>query len=415
MQKPTPFVLKNVVIIDGTGAAPIGSGSVVVEGDRIKEVLPGAPGRIPAQAAVLDGRGQTLLPGLIDAHVHVASSEANPMEQQRRNYPSIQVINTVKVLEETLMQGFTSVRDCGGADPGFRVAQEQGLIRGPRLSVSGRFISQTGGHGDFRLPTEIYDPRELPAGMAGGVYDGVDAVRKAAREQLRSGVDFVKVMAGGGCMSPADEIDTSQYSLDELRAVVWEAEAAGKYVAAHCYSDRSIINSVKSGIRTIEHGNLLTQAGALAIKEAQAYLVPTIVTYEVMPEMGHKLGVPANNLRKMIQARDHGLEALSIAYRSGCKIGSGSDCLGPMHVFKGRELEIQAKVMGPMNAIVAATKTNAEIIGQADDLGTIEAGKLADLILVDGDPLKDIGLIQNFHEKITVIVQGGCFYKNLLA
>ena len=414
MQKLNTFVLKNVVIIDGTGAAPIGSGSVVVEGNRIKEVLKLSPGRIPPQALVLDGRGQTLLPGLIDAHVHVASSEANPMEQQRRNYPSIQVINTVKVLEETLMQGFTTVRDCGGADPGFRVALEQGLIRGPRLSVSGRFISQTGGHGDFRLPTEIYDPRELLAGMAGGVYDGVDAVRKAAREQLRRGVDFVKVMAGGGCMSPADEIDTSQYSLDELKAVVWEAEAAGKYVAAHCYSDRSIINSVKSGIRTIEHGNLLTQEGALAIKEAQAYLVPTIVTYEVMPEMGQKLGVPENNLRKMIQARDHGLEALEIAYRSGCKIGSGSDCLGPMQVFKGRELEIQAKVMGPMNAIVAATRINAEVIRQEHNLGTVENGKLADLILVDGDPLRDMSLFARYQEKITFIMQGGRIFKNAL-
>lgn len=414
MQRPNTLVLKNVVIIDGTGADPISGGSVVIEGDRIKEVGQGSPGKIPVQAAVLDGRGQTLLPGLIDAHVHVASSEANPMEQQRRHYPSIQVINTVRVLEETLMQGFTTVRDCGGADPGFRVALEQGLIRGPRLSVSGRFISQTGGHGDFRLPTEIHEPRELSAGMSGGVYDGVDAVRKAAREQLRQGVDFVKVMAGGGCMSPADEIDTSQYSLDELKAVVWEAQAAGTYVAAHCYSDRSIINSVKSGIRTIEHGNLLTQQGASAIKAAQAFLVPTIVTYEVMPEMGKALGVPENNLRKMIQARDHGLEALEIAYRSGCRIGSGSDCLGPMQVFKGRELEIKSRVMGPMQAIVATTKTNAEIIGKGNELGTIEAGKLADLILVDGDPLKDIGLIQNFHEKITLIVQGGWIHKNLL-
>jgi len=289
------------------------------------------------------------------------------------------------------------------------------LVPGPRLFVAGKGLSQTGGHGDGRLPTEVYEPVRYPIGMGGTVVDGVDACRRAAREQLRSGVDFVKVMAGGGCMSPADEIDTSQYSLDELKAVVWEAEAAGKYVAAHCYSDRSIINSVKSGIRTIEHGNLLTQEGALAIKEAQAYLVPTIVTYEVMPEMGQKLGVPENNLRKMIQARDHGLEALEIAYRSGCKIGSGSDCLGPMQVFKGRELEIQAKVMGPMNAIVAATRINAEVIRQEHNLGTVENGKLADLILVDGDPLKDIGLIQNFHEKITVIMQGGCFYKNLLA
>ena len=259
MHSLTTLVLQNATLIDGTGADPAEGATVVVEGNRIKEVLSGGPGTLPPGARVLDCRGQTLLPGLIDGHVHLASSAADPLEQQRRNYPSIQVIHTLKVMQETLLQGFTSVRDCGGADPGFRIAVAQGLVPGPRLSVCGRFLSQTGGHGDFRLPTERYLPVELPAGMAGGVYDGVDAVRRAAREQLRQGVDFVKVMAGGGCMSPADEIDTAQYSPDELAAAVFEARAAGKYVSGHCYSDRSILNSTRAGIRTIEHGNLLTE------------------------------------------------------------------------------------------------------------------------------------------------------------
>ncbi|MCJ7830687.1 MAG: amidohydrolase family protein, partial [Desulfobacterales bacterium] len=250
------LVLKNTTLIDGTGADPAEGATVVVEGNRIKEVLSGGPGTLPAGARVLDCRGQTLLPGLIDAHVHMCAVEADLTELKRRSYPSMAAIRTLKVLEESLAQGFTTVRDCGGADPGFRIAVAQGLIPGPRLLVAGKGLSQTGGHGDGRLPTEVWAPVKYPIGMGGTVVDGVDPCRQAAREQLRQGVDFVKVMAGGGCMSPADEIDTTQYSLDELRAIVFEAEAAGTYVAAHCYSDQSIINSVEAGIRTIEHGNL---------------------------------------------------------------------------------------------------------------------------------------------------------------
>lgn len=214
-------------------------------------------------------------------------------------------------------------------------------------------------------------------------------------------------------MSPADAIDTAQYSLDELKAVVWEAENAGTYVAAHCYSDRSIITAVNSGIRTIEHGNLLTAAAAEAIKRTGAYLVPTIVTYVAMGRMGPELGVPEVFMTKMLEARDKAIEALETAHKAGCKIGSGSDLLGPMQVYKGEELALQAKVLGAMGAIVATTKTNAEILRREKDLGTIEAGKMADLILVDGDPLKDITIFQNYQEKITMIMQGGNYYKNI--
>ena len=387
---------------------------MVIEGERIKEILPGAPGQLPYNAHIIDCGNQTLLPGLIDAHVHLGAVDANIIDQQRRYFPSLLVIRTLGVMKETLDQGFTTARDCGGVDPGFREAVAQGLVPGPRLFVSGRPLSQTGGHGDFRLPTEQYPPLENPAGLTTGVYDGVDEVRRGAREQLRQGVDFIKVMAGGGAMSPSDEIDTSQYSLEELRAAVFEAESAGKYVSAHCYSDRSIINSIEAGILSIEHGNLLTETSAQAIKNAEAFLVPTIVTYEMISRMGKDLGVPENNVRKINEAREKALEALAVAHRIGVKIASGSDLLGPMQVYKATELDLKARVLGPMGAIVASTKTNAELIRREGDLGTIEAGKLADLILADGDPLKDINVLQHYHEKITMIMQGGKLYKNLL-
>jgi imidazolonepropionase-like amidohydrolase len=408
------LVLKNAVMIDGTGSDPVPNGSVIVEGERIREVLAGAPGRAPSHATIIDCKGKTLLPGLVDAHVHVGAVEANLMDQQRQNHTSMLVIRTLKVIRETLDQGFTSIRDAGGADPGFREALQQGLIQGPRLFVAGYPLSQTGGHGDFRLPTDRRPPSKDQAGLATRVCDGVDQVRQAARELLRQGVDHLKVMAGGGAMSPSDELDTSQYSIEELKAIVFEAQSAGTYVMAHVYSNRSIHNAVAAGIRSLEHGNLLDEEAARAIKEAEAFLVPTLVTYEMISQMGKELGIPDNNLRKINIARERSLEALAIAHRMGVKIASGSDLLGPMQIYKGAELELKSRVLGPMGAIVASTKTNAELLRKEKDLGTIEAGKLADLILLDGDPLKEIKLFQQYQEKITLIIQSGRVYKNIL-
>lgn len=408
------FVLIKAMIIDGTGAAPLPNGSVIIEGERIKEVIPGPPGRVPSDAIIIDCHNQALLPGLIDAHVHVGAVEANLIEQQRRSFYSLLIIRTLKVIKEALDQGFTTVRDAGGADPGLREAVQQGLIQGPRLFVAGCPLSQTGGHGDFRLPTEMHPPAEDLAGLATRVCDGVDQVRRMAREQLRQGVDHLKVMAGGGAMSPSDEIDTSQYSIEELKAAVFEAQAAGTYVMAHVYSSRSIRNSIAAGVRSLEHGNLLDEESAQAIKDAGAFLVPTLVTYEMISQMGRDLGIPENNIRKINEARERSLEALTIAHRVGVKIASGSDLLGPMQCYKGMELELKSRVLGPMGAIVAATKTNAELLRKEKDLGTIEVGKLADFILINGDPLKDMTLFQQYQEKITLIIQRGKVYKNIL-
>jgi imidazolonepropionase-like amidohydrolase len=408
------LVLKNAAIIDGTGADPVSNGTVMVEDERIKEVLRGSPGRVPSDSQTIDCRNQTLLPGLIDGHVHLGAVDANIMEQQRLYHPSMLMIRTLRVIQEALDQGFTTVRDAGGADAGYREAQRQGLIPGPRIFVAGCALSQTGGHGDFRLPTEVRSPSQDLAGVGTRICDGVDGVRRGAREQLRRGADFIKVMAGGGCMSPSDEIDTSQYSPDELRAAVFEAEAVGTYVAAHVYSSRSIRNCVFAGVRTLEHCNLMDESAAKAVKEAGAFMVPTLVTYEMISRMGRSMGIPENNVRKINEARDRGLEAVAMARKLGVRIASGSDLLGPMQRFKGMELELKARVLGPMGAIVATTKTNAELLKKEKDLGTIEAGKLADFILVAGDPLKDIGIFQQYQEKISLIVQGGRVYKNIL-
>src|SRR5258708_4777616 len=224
---------------------------------------------------------------------------------------------------ECLMQGFTTVRDAGGADYGFRMVLEEGHFPGPRLLVSGRYISQTGGHGDKRRRSEWSDPVDCCVGMIGFIADGADEVRRAARENLRRDVDQIKIMASGGAMSPSDELDTTQYTLDEMRAAVEEARAVGKYVLAHAYSASAVRVALQAGVRCIEHGNLIDEAGAREIKKAGAYLVPTMVTYEAIAREGKSFGITEHQIQKINMAREKSVEGLTHAYRPGCKVGSG--------------------------------------------------------------------------------------------
>ena len=408
------IVLKNFQFIDVINKKLVPNASLIIEGDRIKDVFSDTPTDEHA-GMVIDCKGQTLLPGLIDAHIHAEIVDENFDAQQRSNFPSMLAIKGAKVLEETLEQGFTTARDAGGADPGFREAIKQGLIKGPRLFVSGASLSQTGGAADCRLPTDLYDQPKYYTGYVTRVCDGIDALRHEAREQLRQGVDQIKIFASGGASTPDDDVaslESSQYSLEEIETVVFEAESAGKYVMAHCYSNRGARMCAKAGVRSIEHGTLLNRESAKMLRDANVYLVPTIVTYETLSLKGKEMGISDAFLKKVDYIKNISLEALDIANQEGVQIGSGSDLCSGLQGYKGMELELQSRVMGPMDAIVAATLTNARILRQEKSLGTIEKGKYADMILVNGNPLEDISLVQNYQEKITLIMKGGEIFKN---
>lgn len=404
----TAFV--NATVVTGTGEPPF-SGSVVIEGDRIVDVIDGS--RAPGTTALtVDCAGRTILPGLIDVHVHIGALDADLREQQRRYFDSEAALRAGRNLVELLDQGFTTVRDAGGADAGFRRAVEQGVVPGPRLRVSGRPLSQTGGHGDGRLATEHGDVMACGArvGMRSRIADGPDQVLQAAREELRRGADQIKVMAGGGVMSPTDRLESVQFSLPELQAAVAAATAAGRHVLAHAYTPEAIRRSVLAGVRSIEHGNLLDQASAKLMAEHGVFLVPTLVTYEKLYEEGEQHGLSRENLDKLAVVIDAGLESLRIAEPAGVRIGSGSDLLGSMSRHRGRELAIQAQVLGAMGAIVAATRTNAELLELADEIGTLAPGKQADLIAVDGDPLADPSILGR-PETTPVVVTGGRLHR----
>jgi imidazolonepropionase-like amidohydrolase len=403
-------IFKNANVLDCIKDEPY-RGCIVVEGNRIKEVLDYQERVFPQKAQVIDLEGKFILPGLIDAHVHTICTDTDTCLQMKKDPISLMTVKSLRVLEACLDQGFTSVRDCGGADAGFRVAVETNIIPGPRIKISGRHLSMTGGHGDGRWPAEIYAPIQSPATFHGIVADGVDECRKACRDQLRQGADFLKIMAGGGCLSPSDRIESAQYSLEELKAVVWEAKSCGTYVSAHCYSDLSVINAVNSGIRTIEHGNLMSQASAQILKKAGAFLVPTLSAYHIALETGREKGFSENIIQKIQLAKEKSIEGLKIAFKEGCKIGSGSDILGPeQNTKKALELELKSSVMGAYNAIKSATLINAQILGMADELGSLSSGKLADVIVVTGNPLEDISIFQDFETSIAYVMKNGIFH-----
>jgi imidazolonepropionase-like amidohydrolase len=407
-------VFTNAFLIDCTGNDPADGATVVIEGERIKEVLPsGRVGALRGPVETLDLHGRTLMPGLTDAHVHICAVEGNIAEQHRYNPPSLIVAKALRRMEQALLQGFTTVRDAGGADFGFREASATGLYPGPRLLVSGRVLSQTGGHGDKRRRSEWIEPIGCCSGMVGVIADGPDEVRKAAREQIRHDVDQIKIMASGGAMSPGDELDTTQYTVAEMQAAVEEARAVGKYVLAHAYSPSAVRNALQAGVRSIEHGNLIDETGAREIQQAGAFLVPTMITYEAIWREGKGYGITEHQLQKINMARERSVEGITHAYRAGCKIGSGSDLLGDMQAQRTVELELKGQVMKPMEVLRSATMVNAELFRMEHVIGSIEPGKYADLIVVHGDPLKDLRVFQN-PDNLRLIMKGGDVFKRSL-
>jgi imidazolonepropionase-like amidohydrolase len=400
MKEDVRFV--NCQLIDGTGHDPIERAWVRVTGDRVAGV--GVGGVAAGPDKTIDCHGQTLMPGLIDAHTHLASVEfVGQMESMPR---PVLAAKAFRILERALTGGFTTVRDAGFTAAGFRQVVAQGLVRGPRILVSTAPLSQTGGHSDFRPREEAPVWREDSLFQPGLIVDGIDQCRWGAREVLRRGADQVKVMASGGAASHTDEITDPQFTVEEMSAIVHEAKARGRYVMAHAYPAEAIRNCVAAGVRTIEHASLADEAAAVAIRDANAYVVPTISIFEYLAQHGPSHGMTEHQMAKVKRILASAYDSLSLMHELGVRIGSGSDSNGPAHDNRALELELMARVIGPMAAIVAATRTNAEILQMGDQIGTIEQGKLADLIIVDGSPLDRIGILQD-RTKITLVMQNG--------
>jgi imidazolonepropionase-like amidohydrolase len=400
------LAIRDATLIDCTGADPRPHTTVIVEDGVIRRV--GASGAVetPRGATVIDAAGRTLLPGLMDAHVHFGITELNSDESDRKP-GAVYAMQVARAIEATLDHGFTTVRDAGDLDGGWAYAVSAGYLRGPRILPSGAPLTQTGGHGDSRNRFREEERRGIPGfRTVPAVVDGPDAVRRAAREQLRHGATQIKVMASGGAMSPTDELDATQFTVAEMAAAVEEARAAGTYVLAHAYHPRAIQNALEAGVRSIEHGNFLDEETAARMAAAGAFLDPTLITYEQIELGGAAQGVPEHMLEKIRQVRRAGDVSVRIAKAAGVKIGSGSDLLGSMQAARGREPTLKAAALSPMEALICATRTNAELLRIADRTGTVKEGRQADLILVDGDPLADIALLEKPDNVLLVVKEG---------
>lgn len=410
----THIVLRNATLFDSVTGALKPDCAVVVEGDRIVDV--GFGGSSGAGMRGLDLAGRTLLPGLIDAHAHVAATI--PDFFRLALLPQSLIAAQAKdILGGMLMRGFTTVRDAGGADVGLVQAIERGHFIGPRLFIAGRAITQTGGHGDSR-PAFFQGNAGCiccgAAGMLGSIADGIGSVRRAVREELRNGAHHIKVMAGGGIASPNDPLDGTQYSIEEMTAIVEEARAARTYVMAHAYSPESIIRAVRCGVRSIEHGNLLDTEAAKVMAEHGAYLVPTLATYDALHRNGARLGWTEEMMVKLDRVRSQGVEAIRIARAAGVPIGFGTDLLGEMHADESLEFSLRAPAMPAAEILRSATHVNAELMGQAGKLGVVAPGAIADIVVVDGNPLEDLTLLQQQGQHLPLIMKAGKLYKDEL-
>ncbi len=404
-----PILLRNARIVDGSGPEPGPECDVLVEGSRIREVSD-----IPIKAAcaeVIDLRGRTLMPGLIDCHAHPCLTDMRL--QNLEEIPlTLMTAQAGRILEGMLNRGFTTIRDAGGADWGLREAVEGGYIAGPRLFISGRPLSQTGGHGDCRRRTDerMSCSCSDALGFSLRIADGVDEVRRAAREELRRGANQLKVMVSGGVSSPNDPLESRQYSIEELRAIVEEASARGTYVMAHAYTGEAIRRALDCGVRTFEHANLIDEDTAARVASKNAFVVPTLVTYEALERLGVAAHLEPVVLEKLARVRQAGLRAIEICKRAGVRLGFGTDLLGMAHGEQSREFRLRGEVEPPHEVIASATRINAEIL-RRDDLGVIRAGAVADLIAVAGNSLADLSLLEGQGRHLTLIMKAGMVYK----
>jgi imidazolonepropionase-like amidohydrolase len=404
------FLFTNASIVDGSAPERGEPMQVRVEDGIIREVGKSVPA---GTAEVVDLRGRTLMPGLIDAHVHVIAGTAN-LGLNAALPDSLVTARAFTIMGAMLRRGFTTVRDVGGADFGLKTAVEEGHFPAPRLVISGKALSQTGGHTDYR---GRYDDRGTVKtghrlGNLGRVCDGVDEVRRAAREEIKGGADFIKIMANGGVSSPTDPIHFMGFSRDEVLAAVEEARNAGTYVSAHLYTDEAIRRAVECGVHSLEHCNLIQSATAKLAGEQGCFSVPTLVTYEKLFSEGASLGLPPESVAKIDTVRLAGLESLTIMREAGLTMAYGTDLLGEMHRHQSEEFVIRGQVLPPHEVIASATSVAARLLRLEGKIGTVAPGAHADLVVVDGDPLKDLALLTGQGRHMPMIMKGGQFVKH---
>jgi len=370
-------------VFDGTGA-PLAEADLVIEDGRVVQVGPGLDGD-----GGVDCSGKALLPGLFDTHVHVGFAYEDFDEVRVMNEPfSLRFYRVAENLRRTLALGITTVRDASGADAGMRAAVEQGLLAGPRMQISVSMVAMTGGHSDPWLPSGARGAWGTPyPGMPDGVCDGVDGAATKVREVIRAGADVIKIASSGGFLSPTDDPRQPNFTEAEVRSIVETAADLGRWVMSHAHGAEGIKRAVRAGVRSIEHGTFLDEEGIELMLERGTWLVPTLTAGDTTDELASDPRIPEPVRAKLRELGRPELDAFGRAAEAGVRVALGTACPVAPHGTNLRELELMAAHgYTPVQALVAATSEGAELMGLADELGTLEPGKRADVVVVDGDP-----------------------------
>jgi len=394
------YALTGGKIVDVVAGRIIDDMAMVISGDRIKSIV--AQSALSAGMRTVSVGGRYLSPGLIDCHAHVFIGQFNDSGQI---LPSEMSARAGTHLKGILMRGFTTIRDAGGADQGHKAAVEKGIWVGPRMFVAGKILSQTGGHGDHRGRADTCSCSQLGGTVV--IADGVDQVRWAVRENVRQGVDHIKIMAGGGVSSPGDKLIHPQYSLQEIETITEEAERVDRYVMAHVYADKGIRRAVEAGVRSIEHGNFLTAATARVMVEREAHLVPTLITYEADGKYGMSFGWAPENAQKNSEVLASGLKSLEVALAEGVNVGYGTDLCWSPKTYQGDGLLIHQKVCGPVEALRHATVNNAKVVRMPGQIGEVSEGAFADILVVDANPYDGLECFAQYDNKVVAVIQSG--------